>query len=121
MLNHDDATGEVGSVAASVPVTQILRASRPEARELLAMVGRIGIIIFTVEALIMLGLFGGWGLGSHTVSDGLLDATVLTLVASPIIYKWVAEPFMKAASEAKSALASKSIFKWSRRRPCNWR
>ncbi len=94
-------------MAASVPVTQILRASRPEARELLAMVGRIGIIIFTVEALIMLGLFGGWGLGSHTVSDGLLDATVLTLVASPIIYKWVAEPFMKAASEAKSALASK--------------
>ena len=98
---------EVSAVAASAPVTQIRPPPRPEGRDLLAMVGRIGIIIFTVEALIMLLLLRGWNWHWDAIQEGLLDATMLTLVSSPIIYKWVAEPFMKAASEAKSALALK--------------
>lgn len=80
---------------------------RPEGREILSMVGRIGLIIFTVEALIMLLLLRGWSLNWDVISEGLLDATMLTLVSSPIIYKLVAEPFAKTASEAKAALAVK--------------
>ena len=107
MIKGDAVSGEVSSVDASAPVTQIMQSSRPEGRDLLAMVGRIGIIIFTVEAMIMLLLLRGWSWHWDALQEGLLDATMLTLVSSPIIYKWVAEPFMKAASEAKSALAIK--------------
>lgn len=94
-------------MAVSMPSEQTRSFIRQDGRELLTMVGRIGVIIFTVEALIMLLLLRGWTLQWDIVGEGLLDATLLTLVSSPIIYKWVAEPFVKAASEAKSALAIK--------------
>ncbi len=81
--------------------------SRPEGRELLAMVGRIGVIIFAVEAMIMLLLLRGANFNGEVIAEGLLDATLLTLLSSPIIYKFVAEPFATAASEAKTALAVK--------------
>ncbi len=78
--------------------------ARTEARLLVSMLGRIALILFVVEALIMLAL-SGWLLGPNNIEEGLLDATSLTLIASPLIYVWAAKPFAVAAHDAKAALS----------------
>ncbi|MDX2157450.1 MAG: sensor histidine kinase [Hyphomicrobiaceae bacterium] len=72
----------------------------------LALVGRIAVIIFAIEALIMVALGGGhlsWGV----VAEGVFDATALTLLSAPTIYCSVARPFVKAAEDARRSLATK--------------
>lgn len=78
--------------------------ARAEARLLVGMLGRIALIVFLVEALIMVVLFN-FVLDRHAVADGLLDATLLTVFASPIIYVWAAKPFAVAAHDAQAALS----------------
>lgn len=84
----------------SMPSHRIAR----ETRQLLVMVGKIACIIFTIEALIML-MLSGWKLDSSVIREGLLDATSLTIVSSPLIYLWVARPFDQAARKARAELS----------------
>jgi signal transduction histidine kinase len=72
------------------------------AQRLAVMVAKIGCIIFVVEFLIMFALYGIED--SVTVLEGALDATILTLVASPLIYAWVARPFAAEAAAAREKL-----------------
>lgn len=70
-------------------------------RDLMMMVGRIAIIIFAVEVHIMVAL------NQIKIEPPLVDwvdATVLTVIASPIIYYAVARPFLMAARDAESRL-----------------
>ncbi len=73
------------------------------AHRLAVMVAKIASIIFVVEFLIMFALYGLEY--SVTVLDGTLDATILTLVASPLIYVWVARPFATDAAAAREKLS----------------
>jgi signal transduction histidine kinase len=77
---------------------------RSESREMLTMLGWIALIHFLVEALVM-GMLSGWDFSSHVVAEGLLDATLLTVFSSPLIYFWVAKPFIHSARTAEAALA----------------
>lgn len=72
-----------------------------------AMVAKIGCIIFVVEILIMMGLYGLDD--AVTLGEGMLDATILTLVASPLIYLWVARPFADEAAAAREKLATQLL------------
>ena len=76
-----------------------------ETRHLLVMVGKIACIIFTVEVLIML-MLSGWNLDAAVIKEGLLDATILTLVSSPLIYLWVARPYADATRKARAELSA---------------
>ena len=71
--------------------------------ELLAMVGRIACIIFSIEILIM-AMLTVWDLRELGVMIDVLDPTILTVLASPIIYVLVARPFAEAAREANAKL-----------------
>ena len=77
---------------------------RSELREMLKMMGWIALIHFLVEALVM-GMLSGWDFSRKVVVEGLLDATLLTLFSSPLIYFWVAKPFILSARKAEAALA----------------
>ena len=69
------------------------------------MIGMIGMIIFTIELGIMQVLaVSPWV--EATISEGVVDATCLTLLASPVIYLWVTKPFAESAKAAKQALAA---------------
>lgn len=68
------------------------------------MVAKIGCIIFVIEMLIMMGLYGLDD--AVTLGEGMLDATILTLVASPLIYLWVARPFADEAAASRQKLAT---------------
>ena len=67
---------------------------------------RIAAVVFAVEGLIMLVL---WALGPATTAANLgplwsmaaLDATILVLVCSPIIYFWVIRPYVLARRRAE--------------------
>ena len=78
----------------------------PEKRELFALVGKISLVIFAVEAVIMLAL-SGWILEAHTIWEGLVDSTTLTIVSSPLIYYWVARPFANSERTARAELADR--------------
>lgn len=79
-------------------------APQAERRGLIRLVIRIAIIIFSVEALIMLAL-SGWQVNQAVLQEGLIDASSLTVISSPLIYLWVAMPFAKAARAARNELA----------------
>jgi signal transduction histidine kinase len=68
------------------------------------MVAKIGCIIFVVEILIMIGLYGLND--AVTLGEGMFDTNILTLVASPLIYLWVARPFAEDAAAAREKLAT---------------
>ncbi|MEQ1697653.1 MAG: sensor histidine kinase [Hyphomicrobiaceae bacterium] len=85
---------------ASVPSHQIGR----ETRHLLVMVGKVAFIIFLVEALIMMVMFR-WDVNPNDISLGVIDATALTIISSPLIYLWVARPFDQAARKARAELS----------------
>lgn len=70
------------------------------------MVGLIAIIHFVLEALIM-GMLSNWNLTVDVVRYALLDATWLTILSSPIIYFWVARPFIVSSREAEKSLSQK--------------
>ncbi len=70
----------------------------------IALVGKIGCIIFLLEALIMLAL-SDFQIQPEVIKTSLLDASVLTVFASPMIYFWVARPFAEDASAARHELA----------------
>lgn len=76
----------------------------PATRQLLWFVGQIGLVIFVVEAFIMLALSGG-DLALGSVLAGLFDATSLTLISSPIAYFWIVRPFVLSAWQANEAVA----------------
>ena len=80
------------------------RRTGQETSHLLMMVGKIACIIFTVEVLIMF-MLSGWNLDAAVVTEGLLDATILTLVSSPLIYLWVGRPFVEATRSARAELS----------------
>jgi signal transduction histidine kinase len=73
------------------------------AQRLAIMVAKIGCIIFIVEALVMFVLYGFES--TVTVFESMLDSTMLTLIASPLIYVWVARPFAAEAAAAREELA----------------
>lgn len=75
-----------------------------QTRQMLMMVWWIGIIHFLVEALIMATL-SGWHLSRPVIMEGLLDSTLLTLLSTPLIYAWVAKPFITSANDAETALS----------------
>lgn len=75
-----------------------------QANQMLVMVGWIGLIHFVVEAAIM-GMLSGWDLSRRAVEVGLLDSTLLTIMSSPLIYMYVAKPFINSAHEAEAALS----------------
>lgn len=92
---------------------QLRRPSQPQspqgpvvsAGRLAVMVFKIACIIFVIESLVMLALYGVDGSGV-TLSESMLDATMLTLFASPLIYLWVARPFEEEAAVARENLAT---------------
>ncbi|MDX2307116.1 MAG: ATP-binding protein [Hyphomicrobium sp.] len=67
------------------------------------MVAKVGCIIFLVEAAIMLTLFST-EFSAHSLFECFLDATLLTIIASPLIYAWVARPFAEDAAAARQEL-----------------
>jgi signal transduction histidine kinase len=71
---------------------------------LLVMVGKIALIIFSIEIAIMISL-SLWDVRGLGVAVNVLDPVTLTLLASPIIYLWVARPFAEAARAANAQLA----------------
>ncbi len=75
-----------------------------ETSHLLMMVGKIACIIFTVEVVIML-MLSGWNLDAAVIKEGLLDASILTVVSSPLIYLWVGRPFVEATRSARAELS----------------
>lgn len=72
-------------------------------RAVLALVGKIALIIFAVELAIMVALDALQPSITPFVED-VVDAVVLTLVASPIIYLAVAKPFVERARIANTRL-----------------
>jgi signal transduction histidine kinase len=88
---------------------------KPERRELFQLVIRIALIIFLVEAIIMVAI-SGWQFSSAVIREGLIDAVSLTLISSPLIYLWVARPFVKTAQSARAALADELDIKASQAR-----
>lgn len=79
--------------------------ARAEARLLLSLLGRIAAIVFLVEAVVMV-MLSGWQLTPDVLLVGLIDATALTFLASPLIYLWAAKPYALAAHVAQEALTS---------------
>lgn len=79
--------------------------ARAEARLLVRLLGRIAAIVFLVEAVVMV-MLSGWQLTLDVLRVGLIDATALTLLASPLIYLWAAKPYALAAHVAQEALSS---------------
>lgn len=77
---------------------------RSEYQQMMVMVFWIAIIHFVVEALIM-GMMSGWSMTRDVVSGAILDATLLTVISSPLIYFLVSRPFIQAARVARSELA----------------
>lgn len=78
--------------------------ARTEARLLFSLLGRIALIVFLVEAIVMV-MLSGWQLTREVLVVGLIDATALTLLASPLIYLWAAKPYALSAHEAQEALS----------------
>jgi signal transduction histidine kinase len=72
-------------------------------KEVITMVCKIALIIFAIEATIMVVL-SQWDLTALPLFQDLLDATLLTIIASPIIYYGVARPFSDAARLASEKL-----------------
>ncbi len=70
---------------------------------------RVGVIVATVEALIMVG-FAYSSIFPHIVEidhgliAGIVDATILTIFSSPLIYCWVIKPYVRARNAAEDAL-----------------
>ena len=92
----------------SMPFLDTARFTQPATRELFAMVGKIAAIIFTMEASIGL-MLSGWDLTPVVIAHGLLDATLLTVFSSPLIYLWVAGPFANAARTARAELVDQLV------------
>ncbi len=84
----------------------------PATRQLLWLVGQIGLVIFVVEALLMIFLIepllmsalSGHNLVLGYVLVALLDAASLTLISSPIVYFWIVRPFVLSAWDANEAV-----------------
>jgi signal transduction histidine kinase len=79
------------------------RATQQASYGLLVMVAKIACIIFSIEIAIMFVL-SLWDLRGLGVAVDVLDPVTLTLVATPIIYLWVARPFAQAARAANTRL-----------------
>lgn len=75
-----------------------------ERYEVWVMVAKIGCIIFSIEAAIMVVMSLSSSFAIPFFQD-LLDATTLTIIASPIIYYGVARPFSNAAREAREEVS----------------
>lgn len=97
---HSVSPSDRGSVAmdTGAPVTE-----RSERGEALVMVGKIAAIVFAIETGIMTVLEQLTPTLSPLTVD-LLDATTLTLLASPLIYYGVARPFAVTARQASKQL-----------------
>lgn len=78
--------------------------ARADARLLISLLGRIAVIVFLVEAVVMV-MLSGWQLTRDVLVIGLIDATALTFLASPLIYLWAAKPYALAAHDAQEALS----------------
>ena len=74
--------------------------------------GAVAVIIFSIEAFIMLYL-ADFNLSKEVIKEGLLDASLLTLFCTPLIYNFVVKPFVartrKAERKLQEALALKNI------------
>ncbi len=70
------------------------------------LVAKISIVVFLSEALVMLFLpmFGD----ISVYLEAMLDASLLTLISSPIIYAWIIRPYIlsRNAAEEKARIAS---------------
>lgn len=79
--------------------------SEIDRQQLLWMIGRIALIIFGLEFAIMIVLTQT-ALIEAPFEEILLDTCSLTLFSAPLIYLWVAKPFVESARTAERALAS---------------
>lgn len=77
---------------------------------LAGMLARIALVLFTIEAVIMIGL-SEWTINRQVLTEGFIDATALTLVSTPIIYLWVVRPFVEKTRQAQAALAAQAAIK----------
>jgi signal transduction histidine kinase len=75
-----------------------------DSHRMMTMLAWIAIIHFAIEALIM-GALSKFHFTREVVLEGLLDSTLLTLMSTPLIYFWVAKPFVIAARDAEAAVA----------------
>jgi signal transduction histidine kinase len=82
---------------------ETFKATQQASYGLLVMVAQIALIIFSIEVAIMAAL-SHWDFRGLGMAVDVLDPVTLTLLASPIIYLWVARPFAQAAREANAAL-----------------
>jgi len=62
---------------------------------------RISIIIFCVEALIMVA-FRFVDVQTHEFLEAFLDALLLTIFSAPLIYLWITKPFISAREKAEA-------------------
>jgi signal transduction histidine kinase len=69
-----------------------------------AMLAKIAVIVFALEALIMCFL-SGWHLTQTVIVEGLTDSILLTITSAPVIYWWVVKPFVSSTHAAREALA----------------
>jgi signal transduction histidine kinase len=74
-------------------------------RLLLTMMSQIALVIFMIEAVIMV-ILTFFDLGQSPMVENLVDASSLTLTATPVIYFWVARPFVTNARDANRALVN---------------
>lgn len=72
--------------------------------EMAAMVGKIAVIVFALEALIMCFL-SGWHLTQAVIVEGLTDSSILTITSAPLIYWWIVKPFVTSTHAAREALS----------------
>jgi signal transduction histidine kinase len=87
-----------------VPSLQSTWLTGDERSAITGMLLRIAMILFALEALIMCAL-SGWTLTSAVLWESLLDASLLTLMSTPLIYVTVVKPFALSARNARRALA----------------
>jgi signal transduction histidine kinase len=73
-------------------------------RLVVGMMARIAVVLFALEAAIM-QVLSGLDLSTHAVLEGLLDASLLTVSSTPVIYWWIVKPFVESTRAAQRTLA----------------
>lgn len=68
-------------------------------------IGRTVAIIFVVEAIVMLGI---WGLDIPLSgpTEAFFDAAALSLLSTPLLFFWAIKPFVEASTRSAAALRS---------------
>ena len=74
-------------------------------RTFVSFAGRIALVIFVVELVVMLVVVGSVRGGIHStehVIELLLDSSGLTIVSAPLVYFWIVKPFIVTTRQAEA-------------------